>query len=299
MAQNYHAEHYEIVFIDNDSTDGTKELLLYYADHYPRVRTIINPVRGIAGSRNLGLVHAKYNFVAYTDSDCVVPKDWLTKLVSGFEKYFKEEPNLVAVGGSNIPPQGSGLLYNTLHIFLNTFLGSHGSVQGKRFSRDRFVNHLPTVNVMYQKQKVLNVGGFDVTFGNIGEDQDLSYRLEKQGYTFVYLADTAVVHKLRPTLKAWFRNMRLYGKGRMWLMRKHPDKIDVVLFAPMLLVASMPLALLSSVHFIFLVPLLYFPFMFITSAVECQKSQKLRYTVPLFVLYFTSHIAYGLSLIHI
>lgn len=293
VAQDYPAGHYEIVFIDNNSTDGTRQLLLYYDEHYQNIRTFINPIIGIAGSRNLGLMRARYDYVAFTDSDCVPPPNWLSRLVSGFENHLREDPDLVAVGGSNIPPGNSGLLYDVLRVFLNTFLGSHGSVQGKRFERDRYVSHLPTVNVMYHKPTVMHAGGFDVTFGNIGEDQDLSYRLLKRGSRFIYLANAAVTHKLRPTLKSWLKNMFVYGKGRIWLMRKHADKIQVMLFAPLLLVLCLPLSLLAFVHPLFYLPLAYFPLIFVASLVESIRAKRFALALPLFFLFVGTHFAYG------
>ena len=293
VAQDYPTSHFEILFIDNNSTDGTKQLLLYYNEHYKNIRTLINPIIGIAGSRNLGLMRAKHGYVAFTDSDCVPPPNWLSRLAFGFETHLREDPELVAVGGSNVPPANAGLLYDTLAVFLNTYFGSHGSVQGKRYDRDRYVSHLPTVNVLYQKSTVMTVGGFDVTFGNIGEDQDLSYRLTKKGYRFIYLADTSVVHKLRPTAKSWLTNMYTYGKGRIWLMRKHTDKMQVMLFAPLLLVLSLPLTLLSVLHAIFLTPLLYFPIMFLVSLIESIKVRRIHLALPLFLLFVGTHFAYG------
>ncbi|MBN1559449.1 glycosyltransferase [candidate division KSB1 bacterium] len=294
MALDYPSEHCELLFIDNNSTDGTKELLQYYAEHYAHVRTIINPVIGIAGSRNLALKRARFDYVAFTDSDCVVPPNWLRKLTSGFEKYSKEEPTLAAVGGSNVPPMSSNTFYRLLDIMLDTFLGSHGSVQGRRFNRDRYVPHIPTVNVLYHKPTVVQTGGFDVTFGNIGEDRDLSYRLQHRGHRLVYLTDTAVVHKLRPTWRAWLKNMFVYGKGRMWLMRKHL-KIEMILLAPLLLIGSMALPFFSFIWPYFALPLLYFPFVFIVSLWACFRRRRLALAAPLFLLYVGTHFAYGLG----
>lgn len=293
MAQDYPVHLTELLFIDNNSTDGTKELLQFYDQHYSHVRTIINPVVGIAGSRNLGLKRARFDYIAFTDSDCVVPTNWLSKLVAGFEKYVKEEPELAAVGGSNVPPRESSLFYNTLDILLNTYIGSHGSVQGRRYERDRYVPHIPTVNILYHKPTVLRAGGFDVTFGNIGEDQDLSFRLEKLGHPLVYLADTEVVHKMRPTWKSWLKNMFTYGKGRMWLMRKHTDKIELVLLAPLALILAMIAPVFFFISPIFLTPLLYFPLVFLISVIESIRAKKIAYAPLLFALYVGTHFAYG------
>ena len=295
MALEYPQEHFEVLFIDNNSTDGTKELLQYYDTHYPHVRTLINPVLGIAGSRNLALKRAHFDYVAFTDSDCVVPPNWLSKLANGFEKYSKEEPSLVAVGGSNSPPKHTSLFYDTLDLMLNTFLGSHGSVQGRRFDKDRYVPHIPTVNIMYHKPTVLRAGGFDVTFGNIAEDRDLSYRLEKFGHRFIYLTDTVISHKLRPTWQSWLKNMYVYGKGRMWLMRKHPDKIDVMLFAPVLLIFSMLFPFLSFIAPYFALPLFYFPCLLAASMMTSLRAKRIVLTPMLFLLYVGTHFAYGLG----
>lgn len=293
LNQDVPVESYEILCVDNNSTDGTQEVISNYCEQWENVRLIVNPIRGIAGSRNIGIKNASYDLVAFTDSDCVAPNNWLNKLIDGFETYYAKDRSVAAVGSSNIPPDDQGTLYETLTVFLNTFLGSHGSVQGKRFAEDCYVPHIPTVNVLYDRQKITKVNGFDVTLGNIGEDQDLSYRLEENGFKLVYLRDCAVVHKLRPTIKSWLKNMFTYGKGRTWLMRKHPDKIQLILLAPALLVTFLPLAVLSMFSPLFLLPLMYFLFIFLISIYECQKVNKLKLVFNLFILYCGTHLAYG------
>jgi cellulose synthase/poly-beta-1,6-N-acetylglucosamine synthase-like glycosyltransferase len=292
LAQDYPRERHEILVIDNDSSDGTLQIIERVCRQHPRVRMIVNPIRGIAGSRQLALQLAINPLIAFIDSDCVAPPYWLSSLMSGFEKYSRTMPYLAAVGGSNVPPQ-EGRFYETLALFLNTYLGSHGSVQGKQFRDDQPVPHLPTVNVLYDKAAVLQSGGFDVTFGNIGEDQDLSFRLQQNGFHLVYLAGCEVIHRMRPAPWSWLKNMFVYGKGRMWLMRKHPQNIKTVLLAPMILVASLPLLLFNIHSAVFLSPLIYFLCIFAVSLFECLRRRRLRLLMPLFLLYVGTHFAYG------
>lgn len=292
LAQDFPRERHEILVIDNDSTDGTREIIEQVCQQHPHVRMTINPVRGIAGSRQLAIQLAANPLIAFIDSDCVAPSRWLASLVSGFEHYSRTMPRLAAVGGSNVPPQ-EGRYYETLALFLSTYLGSHGSVQGRQFREDRPVAHLPTVNVLYDKAAVLQAGGFDVTFGNIGEDQDLSIRLQQSNFSMVYLAGCEVIHKMRPTLQSWLKNMFVYGKGRMWLMRKHPQNIKLVLLAPMILVASLPLLFFSGYSAAFLSPLIYFLCIFVVSLFEGLRCRRLRLLMPLFLLYVGTHLAYG------
>ncbi len=293
--QNVRSDSYEIIFVDNNSTDGTKEIISSYAEKYANIRLINNPVRGIAGSRNVGLMNAQYDYVAFIDADCYASEGWLEKLAAGFERHYAVDKKTAAVGGSNVPPEQHSRFYDVLNIFLNTYLGSHGSVQGMRFQIDKRVPHLPTVNVLYDKKVLLAVGGYDITFTYIGEDQDLSYRLDEDGYHFYYLAGAEIVHKLRPDLRKWLQNMFVYGKGRMWLMRKHPDHVEWPLLLPAVFVFSLPFTLLAFIHFVFLAPLLYFVLVLIVSFIECAGKRKFKYVFDLFILYAGTHIAYGVG----
>lgn len=294
LAQDLAHERYQILVIDNDSTDGTLEIVRQICRAHEHVGLVVNPVRGIAGSRQLALELAGQPLIAFTDADCVAPPNWLSTLVDGFERHARSVPQLAAVGGSNVPPKG-GPFYETLSIFLDSYLGSHGSVQGRRFASDRMVPHLPTVNVLYDRAAVLAAGGFDVTFGNIGEDQDLSFRLQQQGRQLVYLADAAVTHKLRATFASWLKNMFVYGKGRMWLMRKHPRQIKAVLLAPMALVTALLLLPLVAFSPLFLSPLCYFLCIFSVSFAECLRRRSPRRWLRLSALYIGTHFAYGLG----
>jgi glycosyltransferase involved in cell wall biosynthesis len=295
VRQDYPKNQYEIILVDNGSDDGTQKIIQEYARQDSRIKLLINPTRGIAGSRNLGAMAAAHELVAFIDADCIAPANWLRALVAGFTYHHAKDSLMIAVGGSNVPPQKSSRYHEVLEIFLNTYLGSHGSVQGARFQSDRSVAHLPTVNVLYQKVALFKVGGFDVTFGNIGEDQDLSFRLRAADYRFFYLAKAEVTHKLRPDFKSWIKNMFTYGKGRMWLIRKHPWKNNPVLLLPMVLAASLPLAMFSVLSSYFLLPFSYFFLMLVASFFACRRANKLRYVLDLFGLYAGTHLSYGLG----
>ncbi len=294
--QDYPNDYYEIVFVDNNSTDGTRQVIEEYAQNQSNIRIVINPVLGIAGSRNIGLEQAQYDYVAFTDADCRAPRNWLARLSAGFERHRQKHENLVAVGGSNVPPQDHSVFYRTLHVFLNTFLGSHGSVQGKRFHTDRPVPHLPTVNVMYHRESVLDIGGFDEKLGNIGEDQDMSFRLKVAGYEMVYLADTAVEHHMRSTFRSWIKNMFVYGKGRLWLMRKHPGRSELILFFPMLLVLAFLGAIIGFVYPVFFIPLLlYLILVLLSSCMAVIREKQYSLWANLIFIFIATHLAYGLG----
>ncbi|RLD07626.1 MAG: hypothetical protein DRI32_00545 [Chloroflexi bacterium] len=85
-AQNYPQETFEIIIVDNCSTDETPEVVQRF------VRELSCPLRyvredrsGVTFARNRGAKEARYPNLAYLDDDCTVGENWLVQLVSGFE----------------------------------------------------------------------------------------------------------------------------------------------------------------------------------------------------------------------
>ena len=280
--QNYR-QGYEILVVDNNSTDQTRQIVASLQKKHNNIRLVINKKKGIAASRNIAVKESKTNFLAFTDADCVAPKNWLSNLIKGYQKYSAKDEKIVAVGGSNIPPPTTDY-YRALSIMLDSFLGSRGSVQGRIFPKDRPVSHLPCVNVLFNRGKLIEVGGFDEALGSIIEDEDMTYRLAKKGYKFYYLANSAVIHKMRSNISSWAKNMFTYGKGRAWFIKKHPEKIHPYFLVPVILVLTFPVSL----------PIYLF-FMLLYAINISAKKQQSRLFFRVFCLLVTTHLCYGLG----
>jgi glycosyltransferase involved in cell wall biosynthesis len=80
LAQDYPQDAYEILFIDNNSPDGSPRLLP--ADQ--RIRVLRQTAPGAYAARNLGLAHATGEIIAFTDADCAVASDWLSRIAQAF-----------------------------------------------------------------------------------------------------------------------------------------------------------------------------------------------------------------------
>lgn len=76
LAQNYPRDQFEIVCVDNCSTDKSAEIV----SRYPGVRVIRQPVPGSYAARNLGIAHTKGDIVATIDPDCRPQPDWLSQI---------------------------------------------------------------------------------------------------------------------------------------------------------------------------------------------------------------------------
>jgi len=76
--QSIVTQEYEVIIIDNNSTDETAAVSLSYATQYTNVRYYVENKQGLSYSRNRGWQEARGEYVAYIDDDCKVPVDWLS-----------------------------------------------------------------------------------------------------------------------------------------------------------------------------------------------------------------------------
>lgn len=277
VGQILHDVTMSVLLVDDGSTDRTVE---YARRAMPAVRVVSNACRSISANRNLGLHTAATELVAFLDADCEASPRWIQTLVEAFrqESSASNREHIAAVGGPNIPPRGSSRHYDALGIVLDSYLGSRGSVQGTVLAQYGDVDHLPGLNVMFRKSLVERVGGWDERFARIGEDEDLSRRLRDRGYRLRYTPHALVTHRQRSSLWAWGRNMFTYGKGRTWLMRRHPNAFEPLLLGPPLLPALLPL---------------YLPILLLTSTLRSFRSRRPELTFDVFGLYAVTHLCYG------
>ena len=84
-AQDYPIDAFEIIIVDNCSTDYTSEVVSSFVrERGAPVQYVAERRPGITFARNRGAEVARYPYLAYLDDDCCVERDWLSQLVSGF-----------------------------------------------------------------------------------------------------------------------------------------------------------------------------------------------------------------------
>ncbi len=90
---------YEIIVVDNNSTDQTEETINSYVKHDSRVRYIFEKRQGVAYGRNAGISAAQADLIAFCDDDVCVTEDWVQKIFEAFVRY----PDAEFVGGRVLP----------------------------------------------------------------------------------------------------------------------------------------------------------------------------------------------------
>lgn len=97
--QDLERDRYEIVVINNNSTDRTQDIIESFCGKAPNVRTIFERSQGLSYARNTGILSARAPLVAFTDDDVRVTRDWASTIL----RLFAEHPEAACVGGRILP----------------------------------------------------------------------------------------------------------------------------------------------------------------------------------------------------
>jgi len=174
-SQTLPVDRFEVVIVDNGSTDATAEVLSDLASRSPLSLRIVSttPNRGPAGGRNLAWRASGAAIVAFTDDDCVPTQTWLE---SGL-KAMGDAHRIVV--GRTAPNPGQEAMRGPFSLTV--------SVEDTRF--------LHTCNIFYRREDLEAVGGFDEGFTTPGgEDTDLGLRVRQLGAEAVFCSEALVYH---------------------------------------------------------------------------------------------------------
>ena len=207
LASEYPQDRFEVLCIDNASTDGTARVV----DRYRESVTVLREEkRGASAARNAGLRAASGEIVAFTDADCTVDRHWLRNLI---------EPVRIgsasAAGGKILARPGA----NAIELFGELL---HNHERAIRHSRPPY---LISMNMAAPLDLLRSLDGFDERWLR-AQDVDLSLRMLKAGVRFAYAEDAVIFHRNRSTLRELARLGYLHGVYRPALFQVHRDVVE-------------------------------------------------------------------------
>jgi GT2 family glycosyltransferase len=181
---------YEIVVVDNASTDGTPDYLQTVAATHPNMRLVLNKEnRGFAAGNNQGVAAASGAYIAYLNNDIVVTPGWLSGLLTHLS-----DPAIGAVGPvTNYAGNESRIAVDYHNIsdlddFARRYTRAHA---GQSFE----IRMLALFCMLLRRSVIEAVGPLDEQFGvGMYEDDDFSLRIRQKGYRILCAEDVYIHH---------------------------------------------------------------------------------------------------------
>jgi GT2 family glycosyltransferase len=222
----------ETIVVDNDSIDGSVQ---HVVEYFPWVRLIANNENvGFAAANNIAIREAKGKYILLLNPDTIIEKDTLKKCFD----FMESTKDCGAVGVRMIDGNGK-FLPESKRGFPSPFASLMRLTGLSRvFPKSRLINRynlgfLPEDEVneidvlcgafMFMRKEALDeVGLLDEAFFMYGEDIDLSYRIQKGGYSIYYLPTTTIVHfKGESTKKSSLKYYSTFYSAMAIFAKKH------------------------------------------------------------------------------
>jgi len=184
VGQDYPADRYEVLVVDNASTDGTPEVVR----KYPVCLLSENTTRSSYAARNVGICHAKGEIIAFIDANCVPAKDWLRQLVAGWED------QTIGCWAGEFEPYPPSTVVEAYQAYRQHMF------QGDKLDWRPLVTVI-TANCAYRRAVFDQLGLFDAALIS-GGDTDMSTRLVwESNWQIRYNPKAVVQYRYRRTVK--------------------------------------------------------------------------------------------------
>jgi GT2 family glycosyltransferase len=204
----------EVIVVNDGSTDNTADILArWQMDHRQSpLKVIHQPNKGLSTARNAGLQAATGALIAYTDDDCFADPDWLTHLVDQLLR-----SGAAAVGGPNLTPEDG---------WLPACVAAAPGQPTHVLESDQVAEHIPGCNMLFRREALETINGFDPQYRKAGDDVDVCWRLQQAGYWITFAPAAFVWHHRRCGPRAYLRQQAGYGEAEALLQFKHPDRFN-------------------------------------------------------------------------
>ena len=223
---------HEIIVVDNASDDGSVEFI---REKFPQITLIVNQTNlGFSKANNAALKIAKGKFILLINPDTIVSEDTITKMI----EFLNEHPDAGLAGCKILNPDGSlqlacrrsfpgpwtsfckvtGLstLFPKSKLFAKynlTYLDENSTYE---------VDAISGSFMMMKREAYEKVGGFDEQFFMYGEDLDLCYRIQKNGYKVYYYPGTQIIHyKGESTKRSSLDETNIFYDAMHLFVKKH------------------------------------------------------------------------------
>lgn len=209
ITQDYSKENYEIIVVDNNSTDNTLKVVKIIAKNNPKLIKFFTEknIQSSYATRNKGIKNAKGNLIVFIDSDEWVKKDFLSKIHNSYKKrgfHYLGFKVIVTTDKNNIFEK-----FDLLFAF-----NVKEYIEKSHFA--------PTCALIVEKSVFEKIGYFNKNLVSSG-DLDFGNRAHKFGIEQYYDKNIKIYHPARSSLKSFLSKYKRIGKGKAQLKKHNRD----------------------------------------------------------------------------
>lgn len=249
---NYPHDKYEIIIINDNSSDESREILEKIKNHnlHRNIELIhtdkVTGGRGKSNALNIGFRHSKGEYIVIYDADNTPEPNALPYLVATI---VKNSDYGAVIGKFRTRNRDVNLLTRFINIETLSFQWMAQAGRWKLFK----LCTIPGTNFVIRRSIIESIGGWDEKA--IAEDTEISFRIYQMGYKIRFLPQAVTWEQEPQTLKVWFKQRTRWAKGNIYVLIKNlnylldpspnikPIKMDMIYFL------SVYFLLLSSIIF--------------------------------------------------
>lgn len=200
---------WEVVVVDNASTDSTADVLRSHAARAP-IRTFLESKRGLSHARNRCVAEARGEWILFTDDDVRVQPDWLAEFAAAVDRH----PEVLVAGGPVqpwFPVEPDADLLRAFPELASGFCGIDHAIPEGRLDAPREVYGANFA----VRRSVFDRMLFNVALGvpyGLGEETDLVRRVREEGGTVLWIPSIPVQHYVDPS-RMTLEYLRRYRSG--------------------------------------------------------------------------------------
>ena len=206
----------EFLFVDGGSTDATRAILEELASGDARIRVLDNPHRRTPHALNIGLRHARGEFVVRMDAHTFYPPGYIATAVERLRR-----GDVAWVSGAQLP-KGRGKWSRRVALATSTWLGTGGAPFRNGSSHE--IETDTGFTGAWRRATLEQHGGWDEGWPK-NQDGELAARIRKTGARIVCLPELNAYYVPRDTLRGLARQYFWYGRYRAKTCRRHPESM--------------------------------------------------------------------------
>lgn len=275
---------FEVVVVEDGSRESSEDIVKKYKDELS-ITYLKKKNSGPGDSRNYGMKRAHGNYFIVLDSDCIIPRHYLSVVEKSLKNNYVD-----CFGGPDAAHPTFTPVQKAINYAMTSILTT-GGIRGNKRAVGKF------------QPRSFNMGisraAFEKTlgYGNIhpGEDPDLTFRIWEAGYDTKFIQDAFVYHKRRIDWSKFYIQVKKFGMVRPILNHWHPSSAKITYWFPTLFclgfVGAMALMSLGVLWPIVLY-VLYFGLLFVHSLVVNKNFKVAGLSLVAVVIQFVGY-GYG------